>query len=264
LQGKQYLSLIQNELECPMREYKNLSRIYVSSEIKYQQLLSLDANQSHYLIDVMRRKLNDSIRIFNESSGDWRAEIAAINKKSVNIIPCEQLKKAQIEPRLILLFSPLKRPAIDFLIEKATEMGVTEFQPVLTQNSYVKKLNADRARANAIEAAEQCERLSIPIIREPSALKRVLESWDAAITLIVADEAIKGFDLPSFLNEIVFPIAILIGPEGGFTDQERLLFDDYNFIKKISLGPRILRAETAVIAGLSIIQALKGDWQKDT
>lgn len=256
--------MVEIVIQCAMRKYRSLPRIFVQSKIVSYNSVQLEVGQVHYLIDVMRRKKGDFVRIFNADSGEWCAEIKALQKRSAELLPVEKIRDPEQEAGPILLFAPLKRPAIDFLIEKATELGVSELRPVITQNTYVKKLNQERAKNHIIEASEQCERISIPFLCDIVALRKALDCWDQKIPLWVADETLEeGGELSRF-EKTPTQIAILIGPEGGFTDQERLLFQQYSFIKKISLGPRILRAETAAIVGLTSLQVFKSVMKKDS
>ncbi len=194
--------------------------------------------------------------MFDDRSGEWLAEIAEINKKRAILIAREKLREREAVPDLWLLFAPIKRGRIDWLIEKATELGVARLVPVLTQRTVVDRLNLERLRAHAIEAAEQCERTALPALEEAQKLPKLLSSWPADRTLYFADEGGGEPFVPA-----PGPAAILIGPEGGFTDEERAAIRALPQAKPVSLGPRILRADTAAIAAISLWMAAAGDWK---
>lgn len=206
----------------------------------------------------MRCKLSDPILLFNGKDGEWQAIISQLDKKSVEVTLTSQ-QKPQIElAKLVLFFAPIKFGRIDYLVEKATELGVTTLQPVMTDRTIVSRLNIERLTANAIEAAEQSERLSVPEIREPMRLDKVLSQYKDPI--LWADETGGGVPFLDLYKKKIMAHALLIGPEGGFSSAELVMLKTLPYVTPISLGPRILRADTAALAALSCWQALLGDW----
>ncbi len=236
--------------------------------------IALDESAMRHVGTVLRRDVGDGLRVFNADDGEWAAEIIAKDKRGMRVRVGALLRAARATPDLDLLFAPVKRHATDLIVEKATELGVRRLRPVITQRTIAENVRLDRLQAIAREAAEQTERFDAPEILPPLSLARALDGWDAARPLIYADE--QGDDegaawggeagrAPSFLDAIqnlkADKLALLIGPEGGFTIEERRLLRGLPFVIPVSLGPRILRAETAVIAALSVIQAAWGDWR---
>ena len=218
--------------------------------------LALDGAQANYLGNVMRLKPGDPVRLFDDRAGEWLATVADAGKREVVVTLGSRLRARETVPDLWLLFAPIKKGRIDWLIEKATELGVARLQPVLTQRTVVDRLNLDRLRAHAIEAAEQCDRTALPVLEAPIKLGRLLAGWtDRA--LFFADEAGgTSFAQAAWPG----PAAILIGPEGGFTDEERAAIRALPAAHAISLGPRILRADTAALAAITVWMGMAGDW----
>jgi 16S rRNA (uracil1498-N3)-methyltransferase len=210
-----------------------------------------DEGQAHYLANVMRRSVGDAVILFNGRDGEWAARIGALSRKAVVFELGEMLRPQAAEPDCWLCFALLKRTKTDLVVEKATELGVSRILPVVTARTQADHVNLDRLRAIAIEAAEQCERLAVPEIMAPMALPALLAEWPAARNLFVADER---RDAPTlrFSSE---PAALLVGPEGGFTDAEVAAIGANPKFSRVSLGARILRAETAAIAGLALLLA---------
>lgn len=233
-------------------------RLFVDQMLGEGMTLALDGAQANYLGNVMRLKVGDPVRLFDDRSGEWLAEVADVGKRSITLRLTGKLRAREDVPDLWLLFAPIKKGPIDWLVEKATELGAARLQPVITQRTIVDRLNLDRLRANMIEAAEQCDRTALPTLAEPVKLPALLKGWDAARTLLFADEsggvAIAEAATPG-------PTAILIGPEGGFTAHERALIRATPGAVGISLGPRILRAETAAAAAISAWMSQAGDWR---
>ena len=216
-------------------------------------------NQAHYLGHVMRRGPGDAVRLFNGQHGEWAAEIASIRKDRATFRALAQTRPQAPEPELRLLLAAVKRDAMDWVAEKATELGVTLIQPVFTRRSIAERVNQARLAGIAREAAEQCERLAVPLVAEARPLHAVLDAWDGTPLLVAAERA-GAAPLRSALQRLHPPLAWLVGPEGGF---ERAELDDLlrrAFVSPVTLGPRILRTETAAVAGLAAIQALSGDW----
>lgn len=237
-------------------------RLYVEGDLKVGAEISLSANQTHYLKNVMRMEVGGKVLLFNGRDGEWSAEIKMIGKKAATLTAREQMRDQTGEPDIWLLFAPVKKAPIDIITEKATELGVACLWPVVTERTNVERVKIERLRANAIEAAEQCRRLTIPDIREPEKLTQVLAAWNPDRRLILMDETGQGHPLPDILSQgpNLGGDAILIGPEGGFSTSELDALRKLPFVTSASLGGRILRAETASLAALAIWQALAGDW----
>jgi 16S rRNA (uracil1498-N3)-methyltransferase len=241
-------------------------RLYVEADLAAGAEVALDPAQAHYLRNVMRRVPGDAVRVFNGRHGEWRATIAALGKGK-GAVRAEAETRAQArEADLWLLAAPIKRTAIDFVAAKATELGVSAIQPVLTRRTAVSRVNADRLRANVIEAAEQCERLSIPAVRAAAALEKVLAAWPAGRRLLFCDETRDGRPIADALLDerarragAPQPWAILIGPEGGFAPKELAKIRALPAVLPVSLGPRLLRADTAALAALAVWQAALGE-----
>jgi 16S rRNA (uracil1498-N3)-methyltransferase len=231
---------------------KSLPRLFVDQDLVEAQNVTVDGN---YLVAVLRLGPGDQVKLFDDRDGEWLAEIVAAGKKRVTLVVERLLRERESVPDFWLVFAPIKRGRIDWLVEKATELGVARLVPVLTRRTVVDRLNLDRLRAHAIEAAEQCERTALPTLDEPQKLAALLENWPAGRILYFADE--NG-------GEPFAPVpgaaAILIGPEGGFTDEERQAVRALPQARPISLGPRILRADTAALAATSLWMAAAGDW----
>lgn len=243
-----------------MSATKNI-RLYIDTDLIISCPCELNINASHYLCNVMRCKEGDFIFCFNERNGEFLSKIIKIDKKATLIEPKQLIKKDEKLPDLWLLFAPLKKDNTDFVIEKATELGVTKIIPVITQFTNCEKIKYERLLSQATEAAEQCERLSIPKIEKISKLKDILNNWDNNRTIFFMNER-RGTQkiTDAFYKNKNKSVAILVGPEGGFSDEEAKFIESFPFVKSISMGPRILRAETAVVSALSIWQACSGDW----
>ena len=242
-----------------------IPRLYVTDDLRADTTIAADERAQHYLRNVMRRSVGDSVVLFNGRDGEFEAEIAAIDKRKA-ALKVTRLRRAQDSvPDLILCFAPLKKDAIDFLIEKGTELGVAAFQPVITQRTQSSRLNLERLRANAIEAAEQTERLSIPDIRAPLGFDALLTDWSPTRHMILCAEAGPALPIADRLNaftSVVSPTnawAIFCGPEGGFHVSELDRLRNLPFVTAVGLGPRILRADTAALTALSVFQAILGD-----
>lgn len=234
----------------------SLPRLFVGETLSEGLALTLDGPQANYLSAVMRLRSGDRVKLFDDRTGEWLAELADVGKKRVTLTVGELLRDREIVPDLWLLFAPIKRGRIDWLVEKATELGVRRLVPVITRRTIVDRLNLDRLRAHAIEAAEQCERTALPELAEPGKLEAVLGAWPEGRTLFFADE--QGGE--PLVNVAAAPAAIMVGPEGGFTDEEREAIRALPQVQPVSLGPRILRADTAALAGVSIWMGAAGDW----
>lgn len=237
-------------------------RLFVEGPLGAGATLRLDGPQAHYLGTVMRRAVGDDVRLFNGRDGEWRGRISAIGKGTATLALEEMTRQQGPAPDLWLLAPVLKRETLEWLVEKATELGASRIIPVTTARSAVTRTNAARLAAIAREAAEQCRRLEVPVVDEPQLLAEVLAGWDAARLLLLADESGASPPLARVLAEAPpAPWAVLVGPEGGFTSRELDGFRKLPFCRSASLGPRILRAETAAIAALAVLLALAGDWR---
>jgi 16S rRNA (uracil1498-N3)-methyltransferase len=249
-------------------------RLLIEQELAKGAEVALDEAQAHYVGAVLRLDVGAGLRLFNARNGEWRARVSAKTRRILAVRVEDQVRPPRTVPDLELLFAPVKRHATDLIVEKATELGVARLRPVITQRTIAETVRLDRLQAIAREAAEQTERFEAPDIVEPVSLARALDGWDAGRPLLFADEA--GDDVnapwggdrgraPPVLDTIQqvqsSALALLIGPEGGFTPDERAMLRSLTFVVPVSLGPRILRAETAVIAALSVIQAAWGDWR---
>ncbi|MCW5724770.1 MAG: 16S rRNA (uracil(1498)-N(3))-methyltransferase [Maricaulaceae bacterium] len=237
-------------------------RLYVDAPLSEGARIPLDRDQAHYLVTVMRRGSGGGVRLFNGRDGEWRAVVAAADRKGAALTVGERLREQAAVPDLHLLFAPVKRARTDFIAEKATELGAAAIRPVITRRSIAERVRTDRLQAIAREAAEQTERLCLPQVCEAEPLDRVLDGWDPARRLIFCDEAGDAPPLLEILSGAASgPWAILIGPEGGFDPAERARLRAEAFTVPASLGPRILRADTAAAAALALWQAALGDWR---
>lgn len=242
--------------------YRPRTRLFVEHTLKDGAVILLQQKQMHYLIHVMRLNVADCIYVFNGQDGEWLAEITAVRKRDTELRLISQSRMQKSVPDIWLLFAPIKQGSIDFLAQKATELGVSRLLPVITERTNVTRVNMERLRANAIEAAEQSERLCIPKIDEPKKFLSLLGNWDQNRPLLFCDETGKGKSMDSALKNA--PHAILIGPEGGFSDAEIETLRRLPYVISASLGPRILRADTAALAALACWQMVWGDWNATT
>ncbi|WP_294393251.1 16S rRNA (uracil(1498)-N(3))-methyltransferase [uncultured Sphingomonas sp.] len=233
-------------------------RLFVDRPLGPGMTLSLDGPPANYLANVMRLQPGDVVRLFDDRTGEWLAELRDLTKRAVHLTIREPLREREAVPDLWLLFAPIKKGPIDWLVEKATELGIGRLQPVITQRTVVDRLNLDRLRAHTIEAAEQCDRTALPDLAEPVKLAALLKGWTADRALLFADET---GGLPLAQAATPGPAAILIGPEGGFTPDERAMIRAVPGASGVSLGPRILRAETAAAAAIACWMSIAGDWR---
>jgi 16S rRNA (uracil1498-N3)-methyltransferase len=237
-------------------------RLYVDTRLAAGGLIDVTAGQAHYLHSVLRLGEGAVVGIFNAADGEWLCRIAESSKKAVRLTVEHRVREVGPEADLWLLFAPIKRTRLDWLVEKATELGVSALLPVWTARTQAERVNFERLRAHAIEAAEQSERLSIPELRPPERLERVLAAWPPARRLIVCDETGGGEPFGDAAARLSSgPAALLIGPEGGFDERELDALEKLSFVTRVGLGPRMLRAETAALAALAVFQAVAGDWR---
>ncbi len=237
-------------------------RLYVEHPLGAGQPVPLTADQAHYLFAVMRLGVGAAVLLFNGRDGEWRADVAEAGKRGGVLICADLTKPLQMPPDLWLLFAPIKKARTDFIVEKAVELGVARIMPVQTQHTHADRIRQDRLQAHAVEAAEQCGATFVPEVAELAALERVLASWDAGRRLLWCDEGMAGRSaaLTGLIADRSAPWAILIGPEGGFSTREQERLRGMTCVVPLSLGPRILRADTAAIAALTLWQAALGDW----
>ncbi len=247
------------------RTHKTLKRLYVEHPLQSGAQIPLDRDQSNYLLNVLRSRAGDQTIVFNGRDGAWLAEIVPEGRKAAVLSLIEQSAEQTPPNDLWYGFAPLKSARLDYMIQKATEMGAGIIQPVMTRYTQVSHLKLERMRANAIEAAEQCEVLNVPEIPEQTSLDQLLATWSEIHgdrKLIVADEEEAAGSPIEVLTALEGQrLGLLIGPEGGFAEEERALLRDQAFTVPISLGPRILRADTAAVAALAVIQSTIGDWR---
>jgi 16S rRNA (uracil1498-N3)-methyltransferase len=233
------------------------TRLYVTADLGSGACLAPDEGQSHYLLHVLRAKTGDRLSLFNGRDGEWRGRIAEMGKRGC-VLECEKLAAPQTAVADIwLAFAPIKKIPGDYVAQKATELGAAALLPVFTRRTIVTRVNAERLRANAVEAAEQSGRLDVPEIHAPQTLDRLIANWPGERHLIFCDEGGDSRPIAQALPDA--PCAILTGPEGGFDPAEREMLRDQPFVTPVSLGARILRADTAALAALAVWQAIKGD-----
>lgn len=247
-------------------------RLWVEQDIAEKIAIPCDRAQANYLLNVLRMEQDDELLIFNGRDGEWRCALHVLGRKKAALVPLHE-ERPQPDPcasDLHYLFAPLKSARIDYMAQKAVEMGVSRLRPVFTQHCQERRPKLDKMRANVIEAAEQCGILAIPPVDEAVAILPLLEAWEETEDgrhIIFCDEGELGNDPVAVLDTLrgdgdaVPPLAVLIGPEGGFSQDERQLLRSKSFVTAIPLGPRILRADTAAIASLAVVQAVLGDWR---
>ncbi len=235
-------------------------RLYVEQPLGQGQSVPLTREQAHYLFGVMRQSVGAQIALFNGRDGEWLAEVSEAGKRGGVLSCLQQTKPLQLPPDLWFLFAPIKKARTDFIVEKAAEMGAARILPVQTEYTNSERIRQDRLQAHAVEAAEQCGGTFVPEVADLQKLDRVLEDWPQDRQLMFCNEAEVGSALRLAAQEKGQPWAILIGPEGGFSDQERARLTALPFSHVVSLGPRILRADTAAVAALTMWQQALGDW----
>jgi 16S rRNA (uracil1498-N3)-methyltransferase len=238
-------------------------RLYVEAALAAGASVALDRAQGHYLTHVLRLKAGQGVLLFNGRDGEWQASVAEGGKRTVTLAVTGQIRPQTKPADLYYLFAPLKSARLDYMVQKAVEMGVSRLQPVLTRHGQVARINLDRMRANAIEAAEQCGILSVPEIAEPLPLLRLVAQRAPGRWLVFCDEDAEVANPLAALQTVPpgAPLDVLIGPEGGFAEDERAALIRLPHVARLSLGPRILRADTAAVAALAVVQAVLGDWR---
>lgn len=254
--------LVLIEFKCGMAEQLTeaggKTRLYVTGDLGADMAVALDEGPSHYLLHVLRARAGNRVLLFNGRDGEWLAEIGQASKRGVIATCLARTRPQGAGPDIWLAFAPIKKTPADYLVQKATELGASRLQPVFTRRTIVTRVNLERMAANAAEAAEQSERLTVPEIGDAVDLDMLLASWPAERPLYFCDEGGDARPLAEAARE--GPAAILTGPEGGFDPVEREMLRALPFVVPVTLGPRILRADTAALAALSVWQSTAGDW----
>jgi 16S rRNA (uracil1498-N3)-methyltransferase len=242
---------------------RGVTRLYIPQGLAAGAMVELDAAQAHRLRHVLRLGPGAAIAAFNATGGEWIGRLAELGRGRVSLHIERCRRPAEMENDLWLLFAPLKRARLDWLVEKATELGVAALVPVWTERTQPERINRERLYAIAVAAAEQSERLSVPDVAAPERLDRLVVAWPADRTLIVCDESGGGVPIAAALAALPAgtPAAVLIGPEGGFAEAELDALGKLPIVNRVGLGPRVLRAETAALAALAVYQAIAGDWR---
>lgn len=237
-------------------------RLFVDASLAEGAEVELAREQAHYLVNVMRLKPGDAVVVFNGRDGEWAATVAEAGRKAATLTAGQSRRTQSAPPDIHYCFAPLKRARLDFIAQKATELGAARLTPVVTRHTVPDRVNTQRLRANAVEAAEQCGILWVPDIDEPVALNAWLGARDASRLLVFCDEAAPVANpLDALRAARPDGIDVLIGPEGGFSDEERTILLRAPEVLAISLGPRVMRADTAGVAALALVQAVLGDWR---
>lgn len=240
----------------------NAPRLFLDVALALGARVPLDRSQANYLLNVLRLGEGAEVLVFNGRNGEWRARVSVDGRKSGSLLTIQQTRPQNPAPGLVYLFAPLKHARLDYMAQKAVEMGAGRLQPVLTRRTQTSRVNLERMRANAIEAAEQCGVITLPEISPEAPLDKALAALPAGTTLVFCDEDAPIADPVEALRAVApGPLAVLIGPEGGFDEAERAMLVARENVVRISLGPRILRADTAAVAALTIVQAVCGDWR---
>lgn len=239
-------------------------RLFVDAPLRSGAQVPLAREQANYLLNVLRLERGGAVLVFNGRDGEWAATVSGTGKRDAALTAGERLREQPRLRDLQFLFAPLKHARLDYLVQKAVEMGASRLQPILTQHTQVARVNVERMRANAIEAAEQCGVLNIAEVAEPEKFERAIATLPRETLLVFCDEDAEVSDPVAALSAAPAHrgLAIVIGPEGGFSDAEREVLLKRANVLRLSLGPRILRADTAAVAALAVVQAVLGDWRE--
>ncbi|MEO1794671.1 MAG: 16S rRNA (uracil(1498)-N(3))-methyltransferase [Pseudomonadota bacterium] len=236
-------------------------RLFIDAPLTAKAAVALTSDQAHYLRNVLRAGAGDRLLIFNGRDGEWSAEVAELGKRGGHLTVSEPAKPQPRANTVRYLFAPLKRARIDYMVQKATELGVSELHPVRTRRTVGDRINADRLEANIIEAAEQCGVLAVPRLHPLVSLEAALDAWPSQEPLVFCDEATAVANpLEALASAPPGPVGVLVGPEGGFDADEREMLLAKPYVVPVSLGPRVMRADTAAIAVLALVNATVGDW----
>lgn len=246
-----------------MNRHISSHRLFVDTPLGAQGVYACLASQAHYLMKVLRLEAGALLPVFNGVDGEWLAQLQPRGKKGCDLLILELLRPQTGGPSVHYLFAPLKKARQDYMVQKATEMGVESLQPVLTRRTNVVRLKEERMKANIVEAAEQCGILRLPQLRPAVKLAQLLKEWPTGVPLVFCDEAAQNLSPIESLSKLSpeAPLGLLIGPEGGFDDAERQTLQDLPFVHSLSLGPRIMRADTAAVAALALLNAVLFDWR---
>ncbi|MDN2579523.1 16S rRNA (uracil(1498)-N(3))-methyltransferase [Aquibium sp. ELW1220] len=245
-----------------MRANYRMQRLFVAADLVQGDPFEVDPAQAHYLLNVLRMAEGSELLVFNGRDGEWLASVAATGKKKASLVPLGQTRAQPRRPDLLYCFAPLKQGRLDYMVQKAVEMGAGTLQPVITQHTQMSNVGVERLQSNALEAAEQCGILAVPVVNEVIKLERLLWEWEEGRRLIFCDEGVatnNPLDILATVRER--RLGVLVGPEGGFSEEERRQLRGLPFVTPIPLGPRILRADTAAVAALAVVQATIGDWR---
>ncbi len=241
---------------------RTAQRLFFEAPLGAGERIACSPEQVNYLLNVLRLGTNAEVLVFNGRDGEWATRLVDVGKRRCALLCVERTRAQTTGPDVHYLFAPLKHARLDYMVQKATEMGVAKLRPVLTRRTIAARVNTERMRANAIEAAEQCGILWVPEVAEPERLETVLQSWDEGRALIFCDEAAQVESPLAALARLEGrALAVLIGPEGGFDAGEQAALRGKSFALPISLGPRIMRADTAAVAALALVNATLGDWR---
>ena len=237
-------------------------RLFVAHDLGEGRLIPLAREQANYALKVLRLRAGASLRVFNGRHGEWSTSLALAGRRDAVLEVHRQLREQAGGPDIDYLFAPLKRTRLDYLVQKATEMGVARLRPVITRHTIAERINLERMRANVVEAAEQCGILRLPEVVAPVRLAPLLDTWDPRRRIVFCDEAAGQADPIGALQAVpAGPLALLIGPEGGFASEERARLLALPFTVRLALGPRVMRADTAAVAALALVNAVLGDWR---
>jgi 16S rRNA (uracil1498-N3)-methyltransferase len=237
-------------------------RLYLENDLSPGRRVECTAEQANYLVNVLRLRAGDGLLVFNGRDGEWRARLIETGRRGCALAAEELVRPQEAGPDLELLFAPLKRARLDYMVQKAVELGVARLRPVLTRRTIAERVNLDRMRANAVEAAEQCGILRLPEVAALERLGSLLAGWDAGRRLVWCDESAAVASPLAALSALApGPLAVLIGPEGGFAPEEQDALRTKPWTSAISLGPRVMRADTAAVAALALVNAVLGDWR---